>query len=575
MRLLSKIFGILNLREKRIFIVLIFSQVISMILEVLSIGAIIPLISSLTDSNSNTFSNLFKNIQFINFDNLVNLEIKQVIFLVIAIFLLKNLYLSFSTWFKSYFLNNISKRLSFDLFNYYLKIPYEKLSQRNSSELLNNITEIVDTFKESLGNIVILISETIIFIGIFSFLLLIEPLAVSVIAIISFTIGLVFYFINKSNLTKWGNERNIGRENKIQNTIQGINSIKIIKILGNFENFIRKFDFYNNKENKYNHYSYTLVNLPRYIFEFSGILLISFLFLFLHSKNFSNSEIIMFLGIVVVASFRILPAIARLTNSISLLRFYKFSVDIIFKELSQNNNIKFHQKLETNTEKVNFEKIELKNVFFKRIDDEKNSLKNINFTLSKGDYIGIKGSSGSGKTTFVDILCGLLKPSQGKIICNDKIDITNFSNTTPIKIGYIPQNIHLTNSNLKSNIAFGVHEEQIDENKIINILKICKLDKFYSGSKILEKPIGDDGIKLSGGEKQRIGIARALYQDPDLFIFDEFTSSLDQDTEKKIIDNLNIIKKDKTFVIISHRDTALLNCSQVYLCENNKIIAVK
>ena len=132
MRLLSKIFGILNLREKRIFIVLIFSQVISMILEVLSIGAIIPLISSLTDSNSNTFSNLFKNIQFINFDNLVNLEIKQVIFLVIAIFLLKNLYLSFSTWFKSYFLNNISKRLSFDLFNYYLKIPYEKLSQRNS-----------------------------------------------------------------------------------------------------------------------------------------------------------------------------------------------------------------------------------------------------------------------------------------------------------------------------------------------------------------------------------------------------------------------------------------------------------
>ena len=239
--------------------------------------------------------------------------------------------MSFSTWFKSYFLNNISKRLSFDLFNYYLKIPYEKLSQRNSSELLNNITEIVDTFKESLGNIVILISETIIFIGIFSFLLLIEPLAVSVIAIISFTIGLVFYFINKSNLTKWGNERNIGRENKIQNTIQGINSIKIIKILGNFENFIRKFDFYNNKENKYNHYSYTLVNLPRYIFEFSGILLISFLFLFLHSKNFSNSEIIMFLGIVVVASFRILPAIARLTNSISLLRFYKFSVDIIFK----------------------------------------------------------------------------------------------------------------------------------------------------------------------------------------------------------------------------------------------------
>ena len=161
-----------------------------------------------------------------------------------------------------------------------------KLSQRNSSELLNNITEIVDTFKESLGNIVILISETIIFIGIFSFLLLIEPLAVSVIAIISFTIGLVFYFINKSNLTKWGNERNIGRENKIQNTIQGINSIKIIKILGNFENFIRKFDFYNNKENKYNHYSYTLVNLPRYIFEFSGILLISFLFLFLHSKIF-------------------------------------------------------------------------------------------------------------------------------------------------------------------------------------------------------------------------------------------------------------------------------------------------
>lgn len=284
--------------------------------------------------------------------------------------------------------------------------------------------------------------------------------------------------------------------------------------------------------------------------------------------SINKDEIIIIVSILGLASLRILPAVARITNSISLIGFHKYSIDIIHSEL---DNKKINKESAFNETKIlNFEKLELNQVSFSR---EKNPiLKEINFKLIKGDSIGIRGISGSGKTTFVDIICGLLKPSRGKIILNDHIDVSKYQNTIPIKIGYIPQDVFLSNNSLEENIAFGICRDKIDNDKIIKLMELCELSKFIDGNKVRSGVnLGDGGSNLSGGEKQRIGIARALYDDPELLIFDEFTSSLDSYTEQEILKNLQKIIENKTTIFISHNNSTLLNCKKIYEFQNHQI----
>jgi ATP-binding cassette subfamily C protein len=308
--------------------------------------------------------------------------------------------------------------------------------------------------------------------------------------------------------------------------------------------------------------------LPRFLFEIAGILLITFSIFMMTKMSINKDEIIIIVSILGLASLRILPAVARITNSISLIGFHKYSIDIIHSEL---DNKKINKESAFNETKIlNFEKLELNQVSFSR---EKNPiLKEINFKLIKGDSIGIRGISGSGKTTFVDIICGLLKPSRGKIILNDHIDVSKYQNTIPIKIGYIPQDVFLSNNSLEENIAFGICRDKIDNDKIIKLMELCELSKFIDGNKVRSGVnLGDGGSNLSGGEKQRIGIARALYDDPELLIFDEFTSSLDSYTEQEILKNLQKIIENKTTIFISHNNSTLLNCKKIYEFQNHQI----
>lgn len=558
---------LINFKEKILILILTLLIIISMLLEVISIGAIIPLISSLLEHNK--FS---ENLDFLNnfrfFELLKNLNIFFILtgFAIIIVF--KNIFVYLTSVFNSFVLNNITRRLSKNLFKKFSNLTYEEFTERKVAGMININTNVVNTFKESLANTIILFTEITVFLGIIIFLLSLEPLSVLIINSVALTICYLFYKLNKNILTRWGNFINKNKEGKLQIIYQSFNLIKNIKISKKLSYFFNNFEFFNRKEYKYIFLSSCISMLPRFLFEIAGILLITFSIFMMTKMSINKDEIIIIVSILGLASLRILPAVARITNSISLIGFHKYSIDIIHSEL---DNKKINKESAFNETKIlNFEKLELNQVSFSR---EKNPiLKEINFKLIKGDSIGIRGISGSGKTTFVDIICGLLKPSRGKIILNDHIDVSKYQNTIPIKIGYIPQDVFLSNNSLEENIAFGICRDKIDNDKIIKLMELCELSKFIDGNKVRSGVnLGDGGSNLSGGEKQRIGIARALYDDPELLIFDEFTSSLDSYTEQEILKNLQKIIENKTTIFISHNNSTLLNCKKIYEFQNHQI----
>ena len=575
MSLLSKSYKLLEHREKKLLTILLIFVTISMLLEVISVGAVIPIISSLLNKNEFSSNSLDFIYKYFFFHQLIKYNLIYLVFGLITIFAIKNFFIFSTFWFRSFLLNGISKRLSSDVFKNYLYMPYERITQKKTSEMINNSSEVVETLKESFNNMIIVVSEIIVFLGLIIFLILMEPFGVTLILSLAIFVSYFFYILNKSKLTEWGKGLKLNKEEKMQTIIQSLNSIKIIKILNNYKFFTNLYNVFNFKEHKHIHYSSLVSVLPRFIFEILGISVIGFSIIFFTKQNMSNEEIIIILSVFAVASLRILPAIARITNSIVLLRFYKFSIDVVYGELS----LKKKEQHKISNEKykpIKFKNLKLKKISFLRNSNKKLIVNLVDFDLTKGDSVGIKGLSGSGKTTFIDILCGLLKPTNGKIILNDEIDITNYEKTTPIKIGYIPQDIYLSNNSIASNIAFGFLKEKIEYKKVVEIMKLCKLENFLNNNdKILDVSLGDGGVNLSGGEKQRIGIARALYNNPELLIFDEFTNSLDEQTEKTIISNIDYVTKNKTSIFISHKDSSLIKCKKIYEFKHNQLYNIR
>lgn len=569
MKFFSKIFKLINYKEKLLIFFLTFFVILSMLLEVLSIGAVIPVLASLLEYNEFVgVLDFLNNVEFIKYIQTIHLNLVIICFVVI--FLLKNIFIYLTQVFNSFVLNRITARLSKGLFNYFVKLNYENFTERKTAEMINLTSNVVDTFKETLSNIIILFTEIIVFVGIILFLIFIDPISILLVTLLSIIIFFIFFKVNKEILTKWGKVINKNREEKLQILYQSLNLIKNIKISNNFNYFLNNYDLFNAKEYKYAFLSSCITFLPKFLFEITGIILISFSIVLMTEINVNKNEIIIILSILGLAALRILPAVARITNSTSLLRFYKYSLDTIYSELIEKN-LKLDKDYDEGT-KHSLKRIEFKNVSFVR-KENKQILESVNFVIKKGDNIGIKGLSGSGKTTFVDIICGLLKPSSGSLILNEKIELKNFPGSTPLKIGYVPQDIFLTNDSLEKNIAFGVPTSQINHSKILDTMRLCKLDKFINNNKTLANIcVGDGGTNISGGERQRIGIARAIYNDPDLLIFDEFTSSLDSNTENEILSNLNPIIKNKTVIFISHKDSALSNCKKIYEFKHKKII---
>lgn len=572
-KIYSKAWAILSLKERKLLIFLIFFKIIGMILEVFGIILIIPLISILLKQETEFFNlDVSSFFNFISYGNESNLIIIMVIFIIFA-YLIKNLFLIFLAWIDSKFIFGVAARLSKDLFEGYIKAPYYFYLKRNTSKLIYNTTSSVELYKYALTHIVVLVTELFVLIGMSFFLLFIEPIGFICASLLIGLASVVYYTINKKKNTEWGEKAQTHHRLKIKNLMQGFGAIKDIIILGIQNFFVKTYEVNNIRGAEMFRKHHVVSQLPKYIFEIFGVIGILSLLLVLNFKMSNVENIIIILGVFAAASFRLMPSANRIVNSLQAFRFGIASVDNLSDELKMLNkqSVLVNKNAYVNNKQdylSDFRKFHLINVSFKYPNTETNVLKNISLTLNKGEMVGLFGKTGSGKSTLVDIITGLLDHDKGEIII-DKKKFAKIPIFWQRNIGYVPQNIFLLDDSLKKNIALGVEDENIDESKIdelVNLLELKTLvDALPAG---LNTEVGERGTRLSGGEKQRIGIARALYNNPQILVFDEATNALDLKTEELIMSSIKRLQREKAILIISHKKMTLNFCNRTVELKN-------
>ncbi len=451
----------------------------------------------------------------------------------------------------------------------YKSMNYYNYIKRNSSELIAAVSNHIKNYGSLLQVSLQFVADIFIIIFIAILLFTVNWVVFSTILIILSTFLYLYkiFFLNKAYI--YGFEVNEGFKKLYQNINEMFIGFKEIKILNKFNNF----------QNNIKTASYNIVDAevkktfietaPRHILEFFVVLIV-LLLIFLSFLFYGKIEqVVTTLSFFVAAFLRVAPMVYQFTRYISTLKYTKNSIDILFND---------YKKIDNNTNKnligndnFDFDEINIKDLDFKYDESKNNVLSNVNLKFKKGQAIGIVGSSGSGKTTLVDLILGLLNYNKGSFSI-DKKDIKSFQNIEIWRnlFYYLPQEVFIINDTLKKNVALGIDENDIDDDKVESSLKKANLEEFKNKlSNGINTVIGERGINISGGQKQRIAIARSFYFDKKIIIFDEGTSSLDQKTENKIIDELYQLKGEKTLIIISHSKNTIKNCDIIFNIEEN------
>ena len=493
---------------------------------------------------------------------------------VLVIFLIKNLFLAGLIFFENKAIYKIKYDLSKKVYEYYIFSDYELYFKTDSSTVSRNILSEVDRSINNLIYIIKFLREILVVTVIFILLLITDPIiTISLSIIFSLAVGLFFMFVRKS-LNSWANQNIILRKNLLQYVNEAFGSIKDIKIFQKEEKFTEKFS-QNILLSAKNSFFYQLVlNAPKIFLEvlsISLILVITFYFLLL-DKNLNS--FLPFLTLIVVSIIRLVPSFNTISQSISVYKSNCPSVEIVLDEITKSDAKKseiIDTKKNTSLKNdENFNNLELKNVSYIYPSASCTSVEEISLSINKSQSIGITGKTGSGKTTLFLIMLGLLKPSTGSILFNNK-DLKSNLKKWRSKIGYISQDIFLLDDSIKRNITFFEDRKEFDELKFQKVLEYSELKSFVDSlPNNSETKVGANGIKLSGGQKQRIGIARALYKDPEILFLDEATSALDNETEEKIIKNIKEFSS-KTIIIITHRLSTITNCNKIFLIDEGKL----
>lgn len=553
MRKYLEIFSIAEINNKDTlkFCFLIFG---STILEILSIAIIIPVIALIIDEDK-SFLNQYS--LFFDLNNSGDILLILSI-IIIFIFFLKFIFLFYFNYWRANFIFNINKKLSVKLFKKYIAQNYLFFAYTDTSILIRNLSS-VQNFVRNIDALSALITEIFIIFGFFLILLFYNFSATISLTIVFLLVGFLFGKVVGNLTIKIGKESFNATQKVLQIINQSFYGIKEIKLYGLEKKFI---SVYETSVNKYSNslITYEFIQpLSKIIFEFVAVLLIIGTILVSYLLNFPGEEIIIFISLLAATGFKMLPSYNKIINSLNHLKFYHPLINMMKLELRKKNI--FHDEYKNfKRDKILFNKsIELRKINFNY--KNKKILKNVSLKINKYDKIGIIGETGSGKTTLINILLGLIKCDKSIMVDNLKINSTQ--ENWRRKIGFVPQNIYLLNDSVENNILFGQNYK--NKKRILEVSKIARIDNTDSGIKrLLNRNVGENGSKLSGGQKQRIAIARALYNDPEILIFDEPSSSLDDKTEDYLMKDLKKVCRKKTMILISHRKRILKLCNKIY-----------
>lgn len=575
-RVAEKFKKILTKEQKRYVVLLFLMMVIAGFMEMLSVSLMLPFVKAVMnpeDIMQNSFVNEICG-WFNIFDGrsfLVSLS-----FVMAGIYLLKNIYLLFQIAVQNRFVNQTLFLTQRKLLNSFLHKPYESFLKIQSGEVLRIIgTDTVSAFG-ILTHMLNLVTELVVTITLLVTVVVISPiLTMGMGALLAFLI-LGIQGIIRPVLKRAGENHQSALAGMNKWMIQSVQGIKEIKIMASenyfLQNFEREGKIYVNSTYK----QMTLGAVPKYLIEAltMGTFFIVVAFQFLRGAD--ADSVVPIISVIAMAAIRLLPAASRISGCMAGITFGEPAVDKLIENLHYSDmetEKAYAGGNDTVETSIQFEKsIDLVNIQYKYPTGERNILNGAGLSIEKGTSIGIVGASGSGKTTAVDLILGLLTPNLG-IVTVDGVDIHNGYKNWISQIGYIPQSIFLLDSDIRENVAFGVPPEEIDDDKVWHALEEAALDDHVrSLPDGINTEIGERGIRLSGGQRQRLGIARALYFDPEVIVFDEATSALDNDTEIAIMESIDHLQGSKTLIIIAHRLSTIENCDAVYCVEDGKIV---
>jgi ATP-binding cassette, subfamily B, bacterial PglK len=558
----------LSKRRKKQYFLLLILMFFSSISEVISVGAVLPFLAVLTSPETVFQYQLIQKLShMLGLTEPSQLMLPLTIFFITAVILAGLIRLSLL-----YVMTRLSFATGADLsINIYRRTLYQEYAvhvSRNSSEVINGVISKTHTV---IGGVITptldFISSILLLVGILTLLLVVD----TVVALSAFTcFGLVYWGViryTKAQLTK--NSQVIANQSTqmIKSLQEGLAGIRDVLIDGTQEFYC---ELYQNADLPLRRASGSNVFIggsPKYIVEAIGITLISGLAYIMTRQDSGLGVAIPVLGVLAIGAQRLLPALQLAYGSYSAIKGAKSSFQDVLKLLKQP--LPEYMKKSTLTPIVFERKIQLKNLSFCYSESSDFILKNINISIKKGGCIGIIGSTGSGKSTLIDIIMGLLNPTDGNVLIDGSPLNDENRRAWQMHIAHVPQNIYLADSSIEENIAFGVPKEKINHQRVRNAAKQAQIseliEKWNDG---YQTYVGERGVRISGGQRQRIGIARALYKESKVLIFDEATSALDNHTEKMLMETIDHLKKEMTILIIAHRITTLKNCD--YLMKLSK-----
>jgi ATP-binding cassette subfamily C protein len=528
-------------------------------LEVIGIGLVMPVIALLTkpeliDQN--------KYISFI-YKILQPESNEQFIFtlciLLAILYIGKNLFLILMTYCQSSLIYSKATDLSVRLYKSYINAPYTFHLNHNSAGLLNNINLIQQVSGGVLLPFMMLITECVVITAIFILLMWFSPLVTLTLAVITILGICALYYPLKNYNYRLGENSRTHSRGIFQSVMQGMEGVKEIKIRNSEKWFIACFSDHESKHNRIVMLQYFSGQFPRFFIEAFLIALGMGIVAVFVKTGVSSGSIILKLSLLTISLFRLMPSMSRVQYNLARIRNSLCTFDNIYHDITA---LELEEK--NDAEPITLKKnIKLSNISFKYNNEQDNVIENISMEIPIKKSIALVGPTGCGKTTLVDIILGLLKPTSGRILVDDKNIEENITSWRKLT-GYVPQVIYLMDDSIKANVAFGQPEKDINKKRVIECLEIAQVHDFIETlPEGINTFVGEHGLRLSGGQRQRIGIARALYHDPQVLILDEATSALDNDTEKAFVDALKTLHGKLTIIMIAHRLTTVENCDEV------------
>ena len=570
---------ILTKEQKRYAILVFILSLFSALFEMLGVSAIIPLMQAFLSPEE-----LYEQEYLRPIFNFLHLEAATsvIIFvcaIVIGIYIIKNLYAVFYVWISNRFSCKIRRELSVRVLMTYMKQGYIFFVNNNSARLLRGVGEDVSSVYNIISQLFNLISKGLTIVCILIFIVIQTPSIAVFMAILMVACFLITQLLFRKPMRKYGSAAREYAYRCTQASYEAIQGSKEVLVTNRQNYFVQKYQRYMEGSNRASVRMAIGAVAPSNIIEAICVagLLIAVSIQMLHTEN--PYALVSQLATIAVAAFRIMPSLGSILGSVNTLVYNAPGLSASYDTLKMVKNLENEKDFyirKAGGKQIEFQsEINISDLTFSYPESQEKVIDHLNLKIKKGTSVAFIGTSGAGKTTLSDLILALLKPQSGKILV-DGVDIDELGENWNRMIGYVPQSIYLTDTTIRQNIAFGIKEDEIDDELVWKSLEMAHLKEFIEMQpKKLDTRVGEWGVKFSGGQRQRVAIARALYSNPQILVLDEATAALDTETETAVMESIEELQGYKTLIIVAHRLTTIKSCDKIYEIKNGKAIERK